>query len=560
MPEILELTPPTIQELSPPTQQGGQVPPEDFDEPSNILGDILGIGKGFIETAKGTVEQAIGTAEALGTLATGAAAEPVAGAVGAGITAVTGDPEAGEAAIEGVRDVFTLEPRTEAGQERIQQVGEVLKPVGEALVGAEKFLGDAVFEKTAGLPPGVRATLSAGAATIPTAILELLGLKGAKFAKGRRAAKLEKQADKLLTKSVRSVEDLKAQSSAVFNTIDNLNATIKPKAFDRLVGKISRRMDEVEGITPASQPNTTNTLTDMQRFVGGEEPLNLKRLENLRRNAKANANKAAAAGDDLDARLSESIADDIDSWLDTAGTTVINFPGGKPANIGGAYKEARKLWNQAKSAEEIGDMVSRAEKARAGFRPGLESEFRRFVNNKKKTRFFSKDQVKIMDDFASGKTGAVDRMIHMVAGLSPTEGGVNRRTMVQLLTIGGGGAAAGPGGIVIGPLLGFSAHLLSKRKAKGVANYLQNVIKAGTDGGEIAQAYIRNFPKGQRTAEGLGKILAERGADLDKLLKTDFQKQAAEVARNELRRLRSVVAVPGVAQEAREQAQPQGVQ
>jgi hypothetical protein len=431
-----------------------------------------------------------------------------------------------------------------------------LKPVGEALIGAEKFLGDALFNATPNLSPGLRATLAAGAATVPTAILEFLGIRGAKFAKNRRASRVKKDAEKLLPDSIPTVEKLKAQSGAVFDKIDALQARIQPKAFEGLVAKIQRRMDQVEGITPDSQPNTTATLRGMERFVGGGEPLNLKRLENLRRNAKENAAAAQVQGRNGDARLSESIADDIDNFLEDAGVDVFVFPKGKPLNIGEAYKVARRDWGRAKSVEEVNDMVSRAEFARSGFRPGLESEFARFLKNKKKTRFFKKEQLKVMDDFAKGKTGASDRLIHLLAGFSPTEGGTNRRTLLTLLQA-GGATVLGKPLAAITPALGFSAHLLSKQKATGVANYLRNIIAAGNDAGKIAEAYIRVFPKHARTPEALGKILAERGADLDKLLNTDFQRQAAEVARNEVRRLRSAVVPGGAAQQTREATQPE---
>ena len=522
---------------------------------AGFLSDVLEFGEGFVDTAVQTVKEAVGTVEAGLTLASGALVEGPAGAAGAG-TAALADSEAGEAVIEGTREAFTFKPRTEAGQKRLQQFGKALKPVGEGLIAAEKFLGDSVFDATDFLKPESRAFVSASAATIPTAILELLGIRSAKFLKGRQAARIEKQAAKLLDKGAPSVETLKAQSGLVFDKIDSLKATIKPKAYDAFVARITRRMDAVEGITPKSQPGTTATLSDLNRFVGGKRPLNLKRLENIRRNAKENAAASRVKGRDGDARLAESIIDDIDDWLEVSGHKVLNFPGGPPKNIGAAYTKARQLWNKAKNAEEVNEMVGRAELARSGFRPGLESQFASFLKNKKKTQFFKPEQLKIMHDFATGKTGSMDRLIHLVAGLAPTEGGVNRRTLIQLLTVAGGGFGLGVGGLVIGPALGISAALISRQKARGVATYLRNIITAGTDAGEIARAYVRNVPKAQRSAEGLGKILAERGADLTKLLDTEFQRAAGDAARAQAQVIGGLAAVPGVGQEAREQAQP----
>lgn len=480
------------------------------------------------------IDELIGGGEAVGTILSTMAAEPIAGLTGLAKT-ITSGPEAGEETASQFREALTFLPRTEIGKKRVANIAGALAPVGEALLGAEKFLGDAAFNATPFLDPTSRALVSATAASLPASILELLNIKGArqaaKLKAGLKTAKVGRQAKKLLTDAVPTKEALFAQGNAAFGKIDELGASIKPKAYDKLVKRIARRMDIEEGITPGSQPNTNRTLNELQKFTSADEPLNLKRLENLRRNAKANAAKARAAGDDLDARLAESIADDIDIFLEEGGTNILNFPEGKrPANIGKAYKDARKIWGQAKRTETLEEMVENAGRARTGFRPGLEAEFAKLVRNKRKSQFWKKSELKIMDDFAQGKTGAQDKLIRLVAGLSPTEGGTNRRILTTLVLGGGGASLLGPAAAPIGPALGFFAHTLSKSNAEDMARTLKNMVAAGDDGKEIAKAYVRGVPKRLRNPEDLGRILAERGAELDNLVKTEFMRKAAEVA------------------------------
>ena len=65
--------------------------------------------------------------EPAATLATGALAEIPAGLYGAVETARTGDPAIGADAVQRVQDMYTYLPRTQAGMENLQSVGEAIQ-------------------------------------------------------------------------------------------------------------------------------------------------------------------------------------------------------------------------------------------------------------------------------------------------------------------------------------------------------------------------------------------------------------------------------------------------
>lgn len=113
----------------------------------------------------------LGGAENLLSFLTGAIAEPISGYVGMA---------AGADAVGAIQKALTYQPRSESGKQIQEGVGEALAPVGEAITGTEDFLGESALEAT-GSP-----ALAAAAATLPTAAMELLGLKGAR--KVKRAA------------------------------------------------------------------------------------------------------------------------------------------------------------------------------------------------------------------------------------------------------------------------------------------------------------------------------------------------------------------------------------
>ena len=77
---------------------------------------------------------------------------------------------------------MTYQPRTEDGQQGLQDAAEFMQPVGDAFIGASEYLGDAAYEAT-GSP-----ALGAAAYSVPTMALEALGLKGVKAASKGRAA------------------------------------------------------------------------------------------------------------------------------------------------------------------------------------------------------------------------------------------------------------------------------------------------------------------------------------------------------------------------------------
>ncbi len=122
-------------------------------------------------------EKAIGTGDAILSAVTGAIAEPVAGLAGIAASANPFLPEgAGARAVEETREAFTRQPKTEQGQSQLETVGEFVQPFTEGMQALEKDLGDTAFDATGSKE------IATIAASLPTAMLELLGVVGGKGA------------------------------------------------------------------------------------------------------------------------------------------------------------------------------------------------------------------------------------------------------------------------------------------------------------------------------------------------------------------------------------------
>lgn len=129
---------------------------------ARVVQDLYGAGRtGALETAAQFV--------------TGAIAEPLSGLAGF-IGLGTGGPEGGARAVEKTREALTYQPRTQAGQAVSGKLGEKLEPLGQAVQTVSEATGEAGFK--VGGPVG-----GAVGYALPTAIAEVLGMRGTRAAK-----------------------------------------------------------------------------------------------------------------------------------------------------------------------------------------------------------------------------------------------------------------------------------------------------------------------------------------------------------------------------------------
>lgn len=159
-----------------------------------------------------------------GAIASSALAEPLSGLYG--IAALGGTFDFGRAAdaVGTAREALTYQPTTEGSKENLQTVGEFLAPVGKALESGSRALGDSFYEWT-GSP-----ILAAAAYSLPTAALELAGVKGIRGVKKLTDADLIKAQKAALTDP-----ELKYSGSVAEVKLDNKGNLVKDKVGKSLV-------------------------------------------------------------------------------------------------------------------------------------------------------------------------------------------------------------------------------------------------------------------------------------------------------------------------------------
>ena len=204
-----------------------------------------------------------GILEPAATFASSVIAEPIAGLAGIIGGALPGQPGQAAEFVEATRQGLTFQPRTQAGQESIRSIAESapIQAIASGLQTAEETLGGAGFEAAG--PVG-----GAVGATIPTAALELLGLKGVSKLRGaRKVSGLTDDVVDKLQKSGVDVDDLSDQGIA------KMQQSVAKQAEDQ--AKRAKLFEDID--VPTVQSRVTRTQEDflnerqLRRQVGTKE-------------------------------------------------------------------------------------------------------------------------------------------------------------------------------------------------------------------------------------------------------------------------------------------------
>ncbi len=436
-----------------------------------------------------------GAAETGASLATSAIAAPISGFAAIGELASGGDLESATGAIRDTQEALTYEPKTQEGIQSQQALGEVIEPIGEAIQSTGEFLGDATREATGSW------VLGGLAQSIPETVLELVGVKGAgKLAKPK--IKIARTPKAALSQSAPDIKQLRAQASRLYKEIDDAGATVRKSDYQNLGVKLNN-LARQSGYDPNLTPKIKGFLERLQNDFEKKE-IKISDIDQLRKVAQVPANSLENA---TEAAIGSRIIGTIDDFLDDQG---IKIAAGRGSDVGKKYREARQLTHRVKKAEMIDEAVFRAGEAASGFENGLRNEVRSILKNKKKRRGFTPEEIKAMQQITQG--GTMENLFKKVGKLGF---GADQQTnmLLGVLGAGAGGAALGPAGIALTPVIGqVSANIAKKLGAKN-ARFLDEVTRAGKNGSEVTEAYIKNVPKRLQTPEELSVLLADPSVD-----------------------------------------------
>lgn len=312
-------------------------------------------------------------------------------------------------------------------------------------------------------------------------------------------------ARRLLSQSAPTIDNLKQASREVYREIDDLGATVNSNRVTRLSNELSQSVRK-EGFNRRIHPKVAAALREFEQVEGTDQALS--NIDTLRRVAGS----AAQSIEPDEARLGRLMVDKVDDFLENLGPNA--FVGGNKTKVGPLYRDARQMWRRAKKAEIVEEAMGKARNQASGFENGLRTQFRSILNNKRVRRNFNEDELAAMRRVVQG--GSMENLTKAIGKFGFSEDQAVRMLMPSL-GVAGGAAVGGPAGAVAVPLVGQVSRSLSQKLTRNNAQLVDEIVRAGSSGRDVARAYVRSVPRGERSAEELAELLLRPDVSLGNL-------------------------------------------
>jgi hypothetical protein len=519
--------------VTPSVPDSGVLPSDGVDTRSNINNLESDLAREPTQAQPTVGDEIVGGLDVAKTIVSSAVAEPIAGLVGLISSPFVGVEQATKN-IEAAREFITLEPSTREGQRNIKVVGELVEKgvdlanipasglvgLGELLAGQDidqaaesvkrvqkeglsSVLGQRVLDET-GSPE-----LATIAHSLPTAALELLGVKGLKSTKLSKE-RLSTNISEAIQQAAPDIKKIQTAKTNAYAALDDFGVKVKADTFDAFADKINARLTK-EGIDQTLTPKSSAALKRITEAKGSDKTL--AELDTLRKIAKGAANDI----DKTDARLGNIIIDELDTGINKLSN-----------QIGGKFKEARGLAQRAFKSQDITDMMENASHTASGLENGLRIEARKILKNKKRRKGFSADELAALRKIEQGTT--VGNLAKFLGKFGISEG---QATSMLGASFGAGGGGVigsmfgGPAGGIVGavavPAIGQIAKNTAQRITKNNAKFTDDLIRAGKNSKEVTKAYLKNTPISERSVSDLTDLLMDpnlTGADVMSLAKS----------------------------------------
>lgn len=362
------------------------------------------------------------------------------------------------------------------------------KPAPEAtagaLAGAGSEVGAEIGEVVAG-EEGRQIGRMAGGILAPI---------GGAFAKETIKTIASKSAKKLLTETAPTIDTLKTAARQVYKELDDMGAVIKSESVTKLSTQLKDTIIK-QGFDADIHPKVAAALNRFDAIKGTSR--STSEIDILRRVAQS----AARSTEPDEARLGNLMIGKVDDFLDGLKRQDFSKYG---KDIGLKYKDARQLWRRVRKSELIKEAFEKADLQASGFENGIRTQFRSILNNKKKVKGFTKEEIKTMRAFVKGST--LQNMAKMLGKFGLSEGQASNMLM------GGGGIMAGahfggPVGAILVPLVGQLSKKLAQKLTREGAEGADLIVRAGKDGLKIVKAYMKLTKPKERDAKELTELL-----------------------------------------------------
>ena len=424
-------------------------------------------------------------------------------------------PQKGEFAGEGLAtDIAAMAGEYAAPAGALGRVVGKAPAIAEAVTGALSGVGAAVggeVGESIGGETGRTVGEIAGGMIAPMSMDNYIRTKALPELKGQIK---DKAAIKALGDAAPTSENLKNVGRGIYKEIDDLGGFYSADQLSKLSKTLEDDMTDF-GISKGGNPRAFAIMSEIMEETTKNQTL--KGLDNLRKRA-GNLSRSADGAEKEAGRRMASIVDD---FLDS--NTPKSFKTGKEVKgVSDKYKDARKVWRQAKKAELIEDALKNASRAASGVQSGTKNEFKALLKNKRTRNIWSKKEESAMEaiiqgDFAENAARHLGRFgfpLDQARNFLGSQLGMVSGVGGGALTLGGPGAVAG---FVVVPTIGTVSRFLSEKMTRDKSKMLKALITAGDNGVDITKAYLKNTNKSEQSVEDLAQLLAKESINKGKI-------------------------------------------
>lgn len=287
------------------------------------------------------------------------------------------------------------------------------------------------------------------------------------------------------SRSIEALDDvaarMKTASSADYAAMRSAGATINPQATQKVIADIETAVKNDGILNPSLHANVLSVLGQMKAAAKGKG-LDLEELDQWR---QLLGQVAGNFNDKINARKARIAISAIDDAVNTLGATSLSSGTTQAVQ---ALQKAREGWARMSRFEAVSNIVRRSD-GDANF---LKRELKKFLDNPKKTRGFSPEEMKALTDASrlSGGEGVMKMLGKFGIDLGNSRIGSGVGAGVGAL---GGGLAQGASGALMVPAVGTAARYGQKAITRGKAERLLDAIETG--------AY--SAPKGVNVSPGV---------------------------------------------------------
>ena len=276
---------------------------------------------------------------------------------------------------------------------------------------------------------------------------------------------------------VPTIEQLKADSKALYKIVDDAGVRISDEAFQVGVQRIIA--DTLKGgarkeLTPKTMAALESLAADAK--AGG---VTLAKAEELRRVLKKA--QSGVEGSDI-ASATKAIAA-YDRFIE--GLTPAQLSGAAGPEAIEYLKSARSLWSRARKTEVIEEMFRKANidaaslDSMSGISHSLRVQFRQLAKNQKKMKLFTKAEQAAITLVATG--GSAERLARLIGRFAPANpwnlaGDIASGAGLGYVAGGGSPFAATVGAITV-PIVGALGRLKSNKMTEGYARKASETMR-----------------------------------------------------------------------------------